>query len=203
MFFIQAFLTCPSTQYSLCLHNCYYSIYAYIHHRFMSLIRCDFGYTGETCEQTVARNPTVLLENFYGTSLQLSAGIESIRGASLSYDCDVVSTGKAAVFNQDGQRELVTAELNTTNSMYGPCNNHNSVLVCFSVNMESYYLHVQHYMCIWFFLFFTLLHKIQEGNNWLMFVATIYYLQWQQRNFHNSSAFISGPNKLINSISPQ
>ncbi|XP_052779173.1 reelin-like isoform X2 [Mya arenaria] len=80
--------------------------------------RCDFGYTGELCRKPVAQNPAILLENFEGTSLVPSTGVEHILGASLSYDCDVVSTGKAAVFNQDGRREFVTAELNTTNTMY-------------------------------------------------------------------------------------
>ncbi|WAR26104.1 RELN-like protein [Mya arenaria] len=47
-----------------------------------------------------------------------STGVEHIVGASLSYDCDVVSTGKAAVFNQDGRRKFVTADLNTTSTMY-------------------------------------------------------------------------------------
>ena len=77
--------------------------------------RCDFGYFGDTCEQKVAPTPTILLENFYGSSLQLSSTIEAVMGAGLSYDCDVVSSDRALVFNKDGRRELVTAELNTTN----------------------------------------------------------------------------------------
>ncbi|KAH3880980.1 hypothetical protein DPMN_004902 [Dreissena polymorpha] len=79
---------------------------------------CDFGYIGDTCESTIAPNPTILLENFDGTGLPISTGIEHILGASLSFDCDVLSTGKAAVFNLDGRREFLTAELNTTNTMY-------------------------------------------------------------------------------------
>lgn len=63
-------------------------------------------------------SPTILLENFEGTRLQLSTGIQHIQGANLSFDCDVVSTDRAVVFNKDGPRELVTGELNTTNSMY-------------------------------------------------------------------------------------
>jgi len=81
------------------------------------IFRCDFGYTGAFCENSVAQNPTVFLENLEGTILAEGAGIHSVQGAELSYDCDVVSTGKAAVFNQDGRREFVTSELNTTNTM--------------------------------------------------------------------------------------
>lgn len=78
---------------------------------------CDFGYTGLTCGETVAPNPTVLVENFEGPNLLRSTAIEEIKGALLGYECDVLSTGKAVVFNQDGRRELITGELNTTNNM--------------------------------------------------------------------------------------
>ncbi|KAL4226959.1 hypothetical protein ACF0H5_014936 [Mactra antiquata] len=79
---------------------------------------CDFGYTGETCKDTVRPNPTILMENFEGPNLLLSSTIESIEGAVLGYECDVLSTGKAIVFNKDGKRQLVTGELNTTNNSY-------------------------------------------------------------------------------------
>lgn len=81
------------------------------------LFRCDFGFTGPTCRETVVPNPTILTENFEGSSLQISSVIEDIRGASLGYECDVLSTGKAVVFNQDGRREFVTGDLNTTVNM--------------------------------------------------------------------------------------
>ncbi|XP_045165547.2 reelin-like [Mercenaria mercenaria] len=80
--------------------------------------KCDFGYTGPTCREPVVPNPTSIVENFEGDNMFTSTGIEAITGGTLGFQCDVLSTGKAFVFNQDGRRELVTGELNTTNNMY-------------------------------------------------------------------------------------
>ena len=81
------------------------------------ILRCDFGFVGPTCKETVVPNPTVLLESFEGPGLLTSATVEHIEGAVLGYQCDVLSSGKALVFNKGGHRELVTGELNTTNNM--------------------------------------------------------------------------------------
>ncbi|XP_060574508.1 reelin-like isoform X2 [Ruditapes philippinarum] len=79
---------------------------------------CDFGYTGSTCSESVVPNPTTIVENFEGTNLFTSAIIEEVKGGILGFQCDVLSSGKAVVFNQDGIRELVTRELNTSDGMY-------------------------------------------------------------------------------------
>ena len=81
------------------------------------LFRCDFGYKGATCKETVSPNPTHLLENFEGPGLPIGATIDHIEGAVLGYKCDVLSSGKALVLNKDGHREFVTGELNTTDNM--------------------------------------------------------------------------------------
>lgn len=86
-------------------------------HLYSILFRCDFGYVGITCKGTVVPNPTHLLESFEGPALTVGSTVERIEGAVLGYQCDVLSSGKALVFNQNGHRELVTAELNTTNNM--------------------------------------------------------------------------------------
>lgn len=39
-----------------------------------------------------------------------------IEGAALRFICDVVATGKAIVFYKDGVRQLITEELNTTDT---------------------------------------------------------------------------------------
>ena len=83
----------------------------------ISAFRCDFGFTGPSCQDPVVPNPTILLESFEGPGLFTGSTVDHIAGATLGYQCDVLSSGKAVVFNQDGHRELVTAELNTTNNM--------------------------------------------------------------------------------------
>jgi hypothetical protein len=38
-----------------------------------------------------------------------------VQGGVLGYDCGVVSSGKAMIFNGEGSRELVTVDVNTRN----------------------------------------------------------------------------------------
>ena len=44
----------------------------------------------------------------------LHANFDVVKGASLSYNCGVVSSGKAVVFHDNGLRQLETINLNTT-----------------------------------------------------------------------------------------
>ena len=82
---------------------------------FLNTCRCDFGYSGDTCETAVIPNPTSMMEMFTTPNVLTSSAYLSIKGAELSYNCGVVSTGKSLVFNKDGRRELVTTDVNTTN----------------------------------------------------------------------------------------
>lgn len=79
------------------------------------ICECDFGFSGDTCETAVIPNPTSMMEMFATPTVLTSSAYLSIKGAELSYNCGVVSTGKSLVFNKDGRRELVTTDMNTTN----------------------------------------------------------------------------------------
>ncbi|XP_023933533.1 reelin-like [Lingula anatina] len=80
---------------------------------------CDFGYSGDTCEETTASHPTSLVEMLSPSADQvLPARFMSIQGATLSYACGVVASGKALVFNGDEMRKAETVDLNTTLSRY-------------------------------------------------------------------------------------
>ncbi|KAK3103287.1 hypothetical protein FSP39_018199 [Pinctada imbricata] len=80
--------------------------------------KCDFGYSGTTCKQPAVPHPTSMLENFVDQSVMSSSSLMNVRGASLGYDCDVLASGKALVFNAGGPRRLVTTDFNTTNNRY-------------------------------------------------------------------------------------
>ncbi|XP_021361182.1 reelin-like [Mizuhopecten yessoensis] len=80
--------------------------------------RCDFGYDGPTCEETVVPNPTELMENFADQSVLTSSSSLKTKGGQLSYVCGVLSSEKALVFNQAGPREIITSEFNTTHNRY-------------------------------------------------------------------------------------
>ncbi|XP_060065663.1 reelin-like [Ylistrum balloti] len=80
--------------------------------------RCDFGYAGPTCEETVVPNPTELMENFADQAVLSSSSSIAVKGGELSYVCGVLSSEKALVFNQDGPREIITSEFNTTQNRY-------------------------------------------------------------------------------------
>ena len=78
------------------------------------LSSCDFDYSGPTCKEPVVPHPTTLTENFENPNLLSGSPLLHIQGASLGYTCDVLSSGKALVFNRDGLRHLTTTEFNTT-----------------------------------------------------------------------------------------
>ncbi|VDI77295.1 reelin [Mytilus galloprovincialis] len=84
--------------------------------------KCDFGYDGLTCNTNVVQNPTLLMENFEDDHILTSSSVMSVKGATISYMCGVLSSGKALVFSRNGQRKIVTSDFNTTNSSFWPIN---------------------------------------------------------------------------------
>jgi len=80
--------------------------------------RCDFGFTGSTCNSKVVFNPMLLMENFEDDHILTSSSLLTVKGATISYMCGVLSSGKALVFNKNGQRFLLTSDFNTTNNRY-------------------------------------------------------------------------------------
>lgn len=80
--------------------------------------RCDFEYTGPTCKDPVVPHPTTIAENFEDPYLLSGSPLLRIHGAFLGYTCDVLSRGKALVFNRAGLRQLLTSELNSSKASY-------------------------------------------------------------------------------------
>lgn len=80
--------------------------------------RCDFGYTGLTCDLPVVPHQTTMMEQFVDDSSLNTNNALHIKGASLSFRCGVLSSGKSLVFDKDGPRRLVTTDLNTTDDRY-------------------------------------------------------------------------------------
>lgn len=80
--------------------------------------RCDFGYTGLTCDIPVVPHLTTMMEQFVDDSSLNTNNALHIKGASLSFRCGVLSSGKSLVFEKDGPRRLVTTDLNTTDDRY-------------------------------------------------------------------------------------
>ena len=84
---------------------------------FYSFFRCDFGYHGQTCNQSSSVLPTYLIDTMNNVGgVTANANFKKILGASVSYDCGVLDSGKAVVFHKDGCRQLLTVDLNTTNA---------------------------------------------------------------------------------------
>ncbi|XP_050414411.2 reelin isoform X2 [Patella vulgata] len=79
---------------------------------------CDFGYKGTYCEESVVPNPSTFQEHFENPDIVESSGLVVIEGGTIGYDCGVVASGKALVFNGDGLRQIVTTDFNTTDSLY-------------------------------------------------------------------------------------
>ncbi|CAH1782623.1 unnamed protein product [Owenia fusiformis] len=80
---------------------------------------CDFGYEGPSCQETVIHVPTYLIETL-STPSETPAVTQfiTIKGADLGFKCGVISSGKAAVFGNDGLRQITTSDINSTNSKY-------------------------------------------------------------------------------------
>ncbi|XP_070192277.1 reelin-like isoform X2 [Littorina saxatilis] len=79
---------------------------------------CDFDYTGPTCKDSVIPRPTTLTESFEDPTLLSGSLLLHIQGATVGYTCDVLTSGKALVFNKKGPRQLTTSEFNTTEASY-------------------------------------------------------------------------------------
>ncbi|ESO91434.1 hypothetical protein LOTGIDRAFT_228850 [Lottia gigantea] len=79
---------------------------------------CDFGYHGIFCEDSIVPNPTSLLENFENNLIVQSSQLLSIEGGEIGYNCGVISSGKALVFDNSGPRQVETTYLNTTEAVY-------------------------------------------------------------------------------------
>ena len=55
----------------------------------------------------------MLIDDMFSIS-SIVSNFAVVKGASLSYLCGVVGSGKAVVFHEGGRRELQTIDLNTT-----------------------------------------------------------------------------------------
>ncbi|XP_071817155.1 reelin-like isoform X2 [Apostichopus japonicus] len=79
---------------------------------------CDEEYTGINCEISVFNLPTEFNRTFEVFSLEEDPFIPYVRGASLGFKCGVLVSGKALVFDQPGDRDMITTEFNTSTSGY-------------------------------------------------------------------------------------
>ncbi|XP_059179610.1 reelin-like [Physella acuta] len=75
---------------------------------------CDFGYEGDACEKSVIPVISSFQENFEDPSVTTTSSLIDSSGGSVGYQCGVVSSGKALVFNKGGVRSLTTTEINST-----------------------------------------------------------------------------------------
>ncbi|XP_033103402.1 reelin-like [Anneissia japonica] len=77
--------------------------------------QCDLGFTGQDCGAGLNSIRKSLEEYFNNLS---STGFSSASGAVVGYECGLLASGKALVFNQPGPRELTTVEMNSTGAHY-------------------------------------------------------------------------------------
>ncbi|XP_078679043.1 reelin-like [Branchiostoma floridae x Branchiostoma belcheri] len=80
--------------------------------------RCDLGYGGPACELSARINPNFLSESFNGRHLHNNPNFLVSDGGVLGFGCGVLASGKAAVFSGEGRRQLVTADLDSTNAKF-------------------------------------------------------------------------------------
>ena len=59
----------------------------------------------------------MLIDDMFTIS-SIRANFAVVKGATLSYLCGVVGSGKAVVFHEGGRREMQTMDLNTTGTRY-------------------------------------------------------------------------------------
>lgn len=78
------------------------------------LCSCDFGYEGDACEKSVIPVISSFQENFEDPAVTTTSSLIDSSGGSVGYQCGVVSSGKALVFNKGGVRSLTTTEINST-----------------------------------------------------------------------------------------
>ena len=77
------------------------------------LSRCDIGFDGAACENPLGSVIRHLIDPITDRDT-LHSNFQVVKGASLSYNCGVVSSGKAVVFHKSGLRQLQTRNTNTT-----------------------------------------------------------------------------------------
>ena len=78
--------------------------------------RCDDGYDATSICSAFSQStllPTSLVVPFVSAE-DLSTSYISSSGAIVSYQCGVLASGKAAIFNQDGKRILETVDIRMT-----------------------------------------------------------------------------------------
>ncbi|XP_022095907.1 reelin-like [Acanthaster planci] len=80
--------------------------------------RCDEDFAGHDCRVPLSVLPTNFTENFENFDAETDFKFSTLRGGIVGYDCGVLASGKALVFNQAGKREIVTQELDSTNSRF-------------------------------------------------------------------------------------
>ncbi|XP_071486224.1 reelin-like [Diadema antillarum] len=81
---------------------------------------CDQGYSGDLCQISVKILPHNLTETFEDFSFTLNKNdkFSTIQGGVVGYQCGMLASGKAFVFNQARRRELITREINTIGVRY-------------------------------------------------------------------------------------
>ncbi|XP_038061332.1 reelin-like [Patiria miniata] len=103
--------------------------------------RCDTDFTSHDCSIPVSPLPTNFTEDFEDFDAETDFKFSTLRGGIVGYDCGVLASGKALVFNQDGRREIVTEELNSTNSRFLQftvrIGSHSSIGTCASPDDQS------------------------------------------------------------------
>ncbi|XP_043944459.1 reelin isoform X3 [Protopterus annectens] len=80
--------------------------------------KCDPGFSGPACEMASQTFPMFISESFSSSRLSSYHNFHSIRGAEVSFDCGVLASGKALVFNKDGKRHVITSFLDSTLSRF-------------------------------------------------------------------------------------
>ncbi|XP_077972003.1 reelin-like isoform X1 [Styela clava] len=79
--------------------------------------RCDVGYFGISCNTTSDDLPSSLAADF-NTNNYFTNMFKMATGSEIGYDCGLLGTGKALVFNGEGDRRLITKPYNGTNLKY-------------------------------------------------------------------------------------
>lgn len=77
---------------------------------------CDDGYQGEWCQFPTQPLPSIFRENFEQDTAYLKDKFARFTGVKLGTRCGQVGAGMAAIFDQSGDRQLVTFDLDTTES---------------------------------------------------------------------------------------
>nr|XP_053635022.1 reelin-like [Cherax quadricarinatus] len=111
--------------------------------------KCEYGYSGTSCEAPDRDNPVYVSEPF-STTVTNTANILKMTGGSNSFRCGVVGTGTAAVFSGRGTRAVTTVDVNTTHAHYLQFNyvagTHSDVGKCPGPDEDKESVYV-HYSC--------------------------------------------------------